>query len=98
MVAAFESECLLREPAFGAELPQRDPEKLFRSCGRSTPPAMPLHAQTNTATICTIVTRDYSTDRFLASIIRQVRTHGPTSFAVSLLAQHGGADMVRPNG
>lgn len=61
MVTTFEGERLLGKPTLFAKVPQGYPEKLFRrECGASS--AMPLHTQTNTATIQTIVTRDYSTD------------------------------------
>lgn len=60
MVAAFECERLLRELPLFAKLAQRLSEALFGSAGRAS--AMPLHAQTNTRTTETIVTRDYSTE------------------------------------
>jgi hypothetical protein len=63
-----------------AKVPENDPKKLLRRVC-STPSAMLLHAQINTATIQTIVTRDYSTDlqthwRICASVSRRSSSLG----------------------
>ena len=61
VIPALEGEGLLRKPFFFTEFSQSYAEESLCR-GRSTSPAMLLHAQTNTATIQTIVTRDYSAD------------------------------------
>jgi hypothetical protein len=62
VVTAVERKRLLRGTPRLSDLSQGQTEQLLGRFRALVPPATPLHAQTNTVTIQTIVTRDYSTD------------------------------------